>query len=349
MSGKIPLVKVQGTQNHHLFKRLDVYWVRYYKASKGRLEESLKTTFLSDARIARDKRIAEFLGEKPRFAGKGVLLEDVWADFIKLKEAKSLGTQRVNKDSWNCHLKAGFGHMLLEDITPDAWLMWVIKERAKIPKRKFATERRVLQNILNWLHSQGRIQRAVKLEHVDPEITAGKTYSDDQLKKLLAVSEPKMQLMIRMGCEMMMRHGEIWSLEWSQIDLNKKLIHLPAYKTKIRRARTFAISKSVLELLMDRKLEIISDWVFPALGDISRCAGKHAANTAWKRVKKNSKVSGRFHDLRHTGLTHAFKKSVNPALICDFAGLSLAEAQQTYLHFTPEDTRLVAGLFEAAA
>lgn len=346
---KIPLVKVNGPQNHHLYKRLDVYWIRYYRASKGRLEESLKTTILTDARIARDKRMAEFLGQKPRFAGKGILLEDVWPDFIKLKEAKSAGTQRVNKDSWNCHLKDGFGHMLVADIDEDSWLKWVIREREKRPDRKFATERRVLQNMMNWLNTQGRIARVPKFEHVDPERNSGKVYTDEELQRLLSVSEPKMELFIRMGCEMMMRHGEIWSLEWSQIDLTRGLIHLPSHKTKIRRARTFAISKRVLVILKERRKEIESDWVFPSLSDNSKCCGKHSANTAWKRVKKNSKVKGRFHDLRHTGLTHAFKKSVNPALICEFAGLSLDEAQKTYLHFTPEDTRVVASLFEAAA
>lgn len=49
------------------------------------------------------------------------------------------------------------------------------------------------------------------------------------------------------------------------------------------------------------------------------------------------------HDLRHTELTRRFKiKGADYALICYQADLSLEMAMETYIHFTPEDTRPVA-------
>lgn len=346
MSTKIPLVKVGGKQNHNLYKRIDVYWIRFYRAGKGRIEESLKTNILTDARIARDKRIAEFLGEKVRFSGKGILVEDKFPEFLELKKSKAEGTFEANERSWRIHLKPAFGHMLIQDVTETSWMMWVIQARSESPGRKFFNERKTLQNFLNWLSTEGAIARRPILEDVDPEINAGKIYSSTEIKALLENARGPMALQIRMGAEMMMRHGEIWSLEWSQVDLERRLIHLPAQKTKIRRSRTFAISEAVFVALKALEEKKSSNWVFPSESDLTKPAGRDSSNNHWVKTKKAAKVSGRFHDLRHTGLTNAFKNAVNPALICDFAGLSLEEAQKTYLHLTPEDTRVVASLFK---
>lgn len=343
--------KVKGAANHHLFRPFKsngeishVFWVRMHKTGKGRLEESLKTDLLVEAREKRDVRIAEFLGEKPRRSSKVFLVEEKYPEFLELKKTKAPNTYYSMEVQWRLHLKPFFGGMILDEVTESAWLRYVAEKRKLSPERKFFNDRKYLSMFLNWLHRDGLIQKVHKLEDVDPDVSAGKVYSASEVEELIENAEPTLRLQIKMAVTMGMRHGEIWSLEWSQIDFKKGTIYLPAEKTKIRKARTFAVSRDCLTDLGARHLMSESRWVFPHPNDQSKPHGRDGRKNAWDDVRQATGIDGRFHDLRHTFLTHAFKKSVNPALICEYAGLSLEEATRTYLHFSVDDTRVVADL-----
>lgn len=347
--------KVNGNQNRYLFKPFDkklnvvrdVYWIRYSKAGKGRLEESLKTNILSDARIARDKRIAEFLGQKPRFVGKGILVEDKFDDFLATKEAKAKNTYDAYEREWRNHLKEHFGGMLIQDVTETEWIKWVIKVRKTTPDRVFNNPRATLRGFLHWCVRNSFLAKAPILEDVDKPRDVGRVFSEADIKKLLSHADPTLYLQILMGCEMFMRRGEITNLQWFQVNFDKNTIHLPAEKTKIRKARTFAMSKNVRSRLLElaKAGKNAEGYVFASPEFSDRAMVRSSTFYTWDKVRKAAGVEGRFHDLRHTGLTRAFKsKKANPALICDYAGLSMVEAQNTYLHFTHEDTAFIADL-----
>lgn len=345
--------KIKGSQNHHLFRPIredgtvrETFWVRFYRAGKGRLEESLKTELLGDARLKRDLKIAEFLGERPRLGSKVFLVEDKFPEFLELKKTKAPNTYTSMEIQWRLHLKPYFGGMILDEVTETEWLKYVGLKRQdpESKDRKFFNDRKYLSMFLNWCHRAGIVQTLHKFEDVDPEISAGKIYSPDEMRSLLETAVGYLRTQILMAYTMGMRHGEIWTLEWKQVDWARNTIHLPAAKTKIRKARTFHISNDVRDALKARQIDSASTWVFPHPQDSSLPHGRDGFKNAWEKLREETGVSGRFHDLRHTFLTRAFKESVNPALICEYAGLSLEEASRTYLHFTPEDTAVVASL-----
>lgn len=341
-------IKISGAANYNLVRPVgkDVIWVRFFRKGKGRLERSLKTNAISQARINRDIEIAKFLGTKASFQSKMSLVEDKFPEFLELKKIKSKGTYDSMKNQWENHLKAYFGGMLLDEVTNTEWLKYVAQKRISQPNRKFFNDRKYLSMFIHWLHRDGVIEKLVKLDDVDPEIKAGKVFTDDEIAELFKYAGDDLHLQIMMALTMGMRVGEILSLEWSQINWNDRSIYLPAEKTKIRKERTFGLSSATAKILLKRHSKHISEWVFPSPTDPSKSVGKGGNKTAWRACKKLAGVEGRFHDLRHTFLTRAFKKSVNPALICHYAGLSLEEAQKTYLHFTHEDTRMVSELVE---
>lgn len=345
--------KIKGPQNHNLFQPYGrdgevrgVYWVRFFRTGKGRLEESLKTDFLGDARIRRDLRIAEFLGEKARFKSSVFLVGDKFPEFVDLKKVKAKSTYDSICNSWVNHLQEYFQSKLLTEVTESEWLRYVAWKRSQpdMADRKFFNDRKYLAMFLNWLHRDGLISVIPKLPIVDTKSDPKKVYSDQEISEFLAVADVDLRDQIIMGITMGMRHGEIWSLEWDQINWKKGTIFLPAHKTKIRKARTFVASPQGSEVLKRRREASESSWVFPHPDDKKRPAGRFGEKSAWDRLRDETGIDGTFHELRHTFLTRAFKTSTNPALICDYAGLSLEEAYRTYLHFTPEDTLPVAGL-----
>lgn len=345
---RIELVKVLGPVNHHLYKRGEVYWVRASKRGKIRLKKSLGTNTLSTARLLRDEELAVYFGEKRLGNAQAILVSDKFPEFIELKKTKSKSTYQSIKNQWDNHLSAYFGNMLLDEITESSWLRYVKKKRESSPDRKFFNDRKYLSMFLHWLHRDGLIQKINKLPDVDPEIAEGKVFSDAQIKALLIRAPEDLKLQILCALTMGMRIGEIMSLEWSQIDFTKKTIFLPAEKTKIRKARTFGISAICLEILSERRKKSLGLAVFPSPFDANKTQGRDGHKKTWASVKRAAGVPAEFrmHWFRHTFLTLAFKKSVNPALICKYAGLSLEEAEKTYLHMTVEDTRIVSSLID---
>lgn len=340
----LKLKRVKGDSNRYLYKRGDVYWIR---ASKGgrTLQKSLNITVLTTARLLRDEAVAKFFGEKRLSNNNKKLVDDLFPEFIKLKQSTNRkSTIDSITSQWETHLKDYFGNLLPDEITENEWLTYVAEKRVGYPDRKFFNDRKYLMMFLHWLHRQGTIAKLPRLPDVDPAINAGRVFSDEEISSLLDNANPDLKLQILMAVTMGMRISEILTLEWSQIDFVKKTIFLPAIKTKVNKDRRFGISLDTIDLLAARKATNGSDWVFPSPTDKSTGVGKSGNKTAWTNCRNAAKVSGRFHDLRHTFLTKAFKNSVNPALICHYAGLSLEEAQRTYLHFTTEDTRVVASL-----
>jgi len=336
------LKKVNGSNNTNLYKIGDIFWVRLRKSGRT-LQKTLGTKSISEARIKRDLEIASFLGKKASFQG-GDLVCDKFEEWINLMSVKSEGTINSIKSQWNVHLKSYFGGLHLDEITESEWLRYVTKKRETLPSRKFFNDRKYLSMFLNWCHREGFIEKLPKLSNVDPETKAGKVFSKEEVDALILHANMDLQLQILMALTMGMRVGEILSLEWNQIDFVHNVIHLPAHKTKIRKARTFKVSDICLNELKFKKLKSTSSFVFPSPKDPAQSVGKGGNKTAWKNCKEAAKVTGRFHDLRHTFLTNAFRAEPNAALICHFAGLSLEEAQKTYLHFTIEDTLKIANI-----
>ena len=150
--------------------------------------------------------------------------------------------------------------------------------------------------------------------------------------------------MISMGFTMFMRSSEITQLTWGRIDLDKRLIVLTPDDTKTKQGRKINISSVVYEMLVSRESKDHGAALFGNRFDVNKPMSRQGYKNQWKATKANAGVKCRFHDLRHSGLTRAFKTSNQWAQICHAAGLSLEEAEKTYLHITHEDTRFCAEL-----
>lgn len=336
---------VAGNQNHHLFKRgtSPFFWVRFSRAPKPRLEESLKTTNLVEARYLRDQAIANYTGKKVSY--KGTELVDVrfeeWRELMKIKRK---GTTDSIKYQWEGHLRPYFGGMLLSEVTENEWLRYVATSRVKKPDRKFYNDRKWLSMFLIWAHRAGYVDRVPKLDNVDPPKAKGRIFSQPELERLFLHASFELHLSIVMGLTMGMRLNEIMTLAWDQVDLEHGYIVVTVQKAKIKVERKFAMSSEVWNVLKSRKERSKSPFIFPNPHDPTRSQGRQGNKTAWTNCRKLSGVKGTFHSLRKTFVTRAIKEGGNPYLICDFAGLSMKQAQETYAIFSAEDGRTVADL-----
>jgi integrase len=319
-----------------------VFYIRIERKDR-KLFKSLKTDKISEARIKADRLVQDFLGVK-KTNGRALVL-DFWDQFLAMNETKAPATYRSMEVQGRKHLMPFFGEMFLDQVTEADWEKYIARAKKLTPGRKLFNDRKCFAMMFVQAMNQGLIQRRPKFRNPDPMIKAGRVYSDTEVGSLIGAAGQDLKLMITMALTMGMRRGEILGLTWDRVDLKHGYITLRAEDTKIRKPREFAISDSCLTALIARRRNAKSDWVFPSRSDQNKPQGDF--RKVWATCKKRAEVRGRFHDLRHTFLTLAFKESANPALICEYAGLSMDVAQKTYLHFTREDTKIISTLVGA--
>lgn len=171
-----------------------------------------------------------------------------------------------------------------------------------------------------------------------PVIPAGAGKRDRRLEKgerelLLAAlkQNPIMQDIVNIACETAMRRGEIVNIKAEDVDLNKRVLHIPITKTNI--PRTIPLSALATSILTERikATDSPSDRLFPIMaGSVSQ-----AFERACKRSKKLHNL--RFHDLRHEATSRLFEKGLSPMQVATVTGHQDFQMLNRYTHLRAED------------
>lgn len=268
---------------------------------------------------------------------------------------------------------AHFGDDLVLSLTQGKYLnfrdnvraKYVTERKTKIAPGTLNQEMHAFLALLNWGVREGHIAR-------NP--LAGKTYRDgirplpvDPLETVLRredepavmrVASPVMQVMFTVGVDAGLRLNEIRLLEWSWIDLEAEVIHLPGRITKTRKARDAHLT--------DRAVGRLRDWrrtSIPILGcplvfpnpDTSEAYSKNSIGAWWREIREAIDLQPaagegpvRFHSAtRHTAATRMAKLA--PAkVVMRQLGQTSAAVFMKYAHAQEEDLREMKQKLDAA-
>lgn len=347
------VTKMKGIEHLVVHPKTGIIWVDRYRATANpkRLNRSLRTKSWPEAKYKRDVMIAEWLGEKLTNAPRQSLGE-LWPDFLELH--KSLREQTYDSVKYaGQRFMPFFGNMFTYEIDDDQWDRYIIWRREQSHSRvKFANDAKWLGKFLKrlsarglFINEKGEPKALPDLKNPDPKKrNAGKDIPDEDIKALFDHAGPDLALQIAMGFSMFMRLSEIMLLTWDRVDFKRRVIVLKEEHTKIKQARDVNMSNEVFLALKEKEKAAQGSALFPTPEDPNKTQSRQGNKRAWATCKRVAAVKCRFHDLRHAGLTRAFKKSNQWAHICIVAGLSLKEAQRTYIHIESKDTAFVAGL-----
>ena len=131
------------------------------------------------------------------------------------------------------------------------------------------------------------------------------------------------------------RVGEILSLEWERIDLERGTALLPDSKTGFKILQLTAPALAVLDSLPQ-----VDKWVFP-----SNSASGHMANIkdAWRDILKQSGLSGwRLHDLRHAFASMMVNSGASLPIVGKILGHSNSSTTERYAHLEANPARQAA-------
>lgn len=172
------------------------------------------------------------------------------------------------------------------------------------------------------------------------EVERDRVLSFDEEQRLLEVCiDRKAHLRPLLICALdtAMRRGEIFKMQWKDIDLLKNEIYIPQTNTKTEVARTVGITQRLreeFESLWEGSSKDLNSTVFGITNTIK---------TAFGSACKESDVEDfRFHDCRHTATTRMIASGSPHTEVMKITGHSQLKTILRYLNITPETTNRVA-------
>jgi len=144
-----------------------------------------------------------------------------------------------------------------------------------------------------------------------------------ELKKI----NPFLKPLCEFALETAMRRGELMSLLWKNINLEKRVAFLPI--TKNGRSRSIPLSTKAIDILnlLPRDIE---GRVFPL--------NKQTVSILFLRAARRANIDNiHFHDLRHMALTSLSSRFTNILELAAISGHRELKMLQRYVHFKAED------------
>ena len=152
----------------------------------------------------------------------------------------------------------------------------------------------------------------------------------DELEQLISAecNNPYTKPMILLALETAMRLGELLSLKWSRVDLDRGFVELQ--KTKNGHGRMVPLTAAALSVLSN--LERDGDVVFPVKpGTLKQ---------SWVRLVKRAGIDDlRFHDLRHEAISRLLEKGLTIPEAASVSGRKTASMLLRYAHPDPLKVR----------
>ncbi len=151
---------------------------------------------------------------------------------------------------------------------------------------------------------------------------------DRLLKACRNARNPFLLPIVRLALETAMRQGELVSLHWKNIDLNRRIAYLP--RTKNGESRTVPLSTTAINVLCSLPHRL-NGQVFPGLTT-------EAIKRSYIRAVRRAGLEDlRFHDLRHEAATRLFEKGLNMMEVASITGHKDLRMLRRYTHLKAED------------
>ncbi|MEQ1944761.1 site-specific integrase [Mesorhizobium sp. VNQ89] len=151
------------------------------------------------------------------------------------------------------------------------------------------------------------------------------------LKAATTSRNPYLLPVVLLALETAMRRGEILSMLWDHVDLNRRSVTIP--EAKNGHSRTIPLSIEAKRILSELKREGAE--IFPI--------SPLALRLAWVRLAKRAKVDDlHFHDLRHEAISRFFEKGLTVPEVASISGHKDVRMLLRYAH--ADNSRVISKL-----
>lgn len=331
-----------------IYKRGEVYWIKYYRAGKP-LRESTKSKKEADAKRLLKRREGEISeGKLPGIYFDRVTFEELAEALIvdyKVNGRKSLA--RVERKI-TLHLEPFFGALKIPAITTDRIQKYIyqrMEARASnaTVNRELAALKRMLT--LGARQTPPRVNRVPYIPMLQENNTRKGFFEHHEFEALRAALPAELRGHLTFGYKTGWRISEIKELTWAQVDLKQGIVRLEAGETKNTEGRTVYLDDELREIIhtqfVNRQLHC--PYVFNRDGQQIKDLRR-----SWKSACKQAGLEGRlFHDLRRTAVRNMVRSGISENVAMMISGHKTRAVFDRYNIVSSEDLKQAAAKQEA--
>ena len=340
-----------------LFQRGDIWWYEFWFAGR-RIRESSKSESKTVAKSAEKNRRRELEEgfnnvsdvRRERIRAMGEIADEFFEEYkLRLPQSATFAEYAIG------HIRRLVGDKMLVDMNEASIIKYQnerLTERAapKTVNEEVGFLLRIMGDLGDLLRVRLKKKKKLKLK-VRNDI--GKAYTAEEKERMLAAAanarSPHIYLALTLALNAGVRDAELRGLTWAQILFAKGYLVVGQSKTEAGEGRTIPLNSSLLPVLREYAVwyrekfgETRPEWyVFPfgrpRPSDPTRPITTF--KTAWRNVRKNAKVTGRWHDNRHTLITDLAESGAGDQTIMDIAGHVSKRMLRHYSHIRMEAKR----------
>lgn len=327
-----------------LYKRGNVYWLRYAGLDGKIIRESSHSSKLKDASdllIGRRNEIKE--GKEPEIKKRIVnhtfnaLAEQYlkWAERQRSFQSKSYFIKQLVRD-FNLIPLRQFNSMLLEQYQTERLGKG---NKPATANRLLATLKHMFSKAVEWeMVEEATLKRIRKAKFLEENNRRLRYLSKEECQALIEACDSHLRPIVITALNTGMRKGEILGLTWDRVDFNHGFILLDRTKNGERREIPInqTVRKTLSELFHGTKER-------PRRVDVNHVFYDPATEKSCRSIKKSFPIACRrakitdfrFHDLRHCFASHLVMNGVDLTTIKELLGHKQLTMTLRYAHLAP--------------
>jgi len=298
-----------------LYQRGNTWWLKYYRQGKCYRESSGSTKKMVAKKLLsrREGDIAQ--GKSPGIQFDKISFEDLAENFLRdyrINQKKSLGkaTRSVN------HLSIAFERLTVPQITTpriNAFIESRIDEGAANAtiNRELAALKRMMN--IGAKQTPPIVERVPHIPMLEENNVRKGFFEHDEFLALRDALPDYLKGFVTFAYKSGWRVSEVTGLQWSNVDLQKRIVWLEIGTTKNKEGRTIYLDDELMDVFSDQRNiqkrgKKIVPYVFPnSKGDDSIKVFRRAWLTACQKAAISDRI---FHDLRRTAIRNMVRSGV---------------------------------------
>lgn len=323
--------------------RYHVWHCDFVSPSGKRIRQSLGAADKKLAQELHDKLKSDIwkverLGEEPAY-----LFEEACLRWLKEKQHK----RTIDKDKGKIKFwRQYFSGRKISEITNNECQDIVSRMKNRRGKAGFSSQSsryaqlafiRALLKIAS--NEWGWLKNAPYIKALPPRQSRIKWLTKEQAHALIDNAVDYLKPVITFALATGLRRSNILELEWSQVDLVRKVAWINPDQSKNFRAIGVSLNDTACEIIHDQ-MGRHSQYVFvreqKLKGIIDMIPMRTDANKAFKSAMRKAGIEGfRFHDLRHTWASWLIQSGVPLSALQEMGGWESIQMVKRYAHLSP--------------
>lgn len=320
-----------------IYKRGNVYWIRYARLDGRIIRESSKSEKFKDAEdllIKRKQSIREGKMPEAKKVIKNHIFQDLCKEYRKWAERQR---SYSSKQFFIAHLEDKFGLLPLRRFNTMMVEQFQTEEIQNQKKpatinRYIATLSHMFTKAVEWEMVEEESLKRIRKAKLLPENNRRLRYlSRDESQNLIRAANNYLKPIVITALNTGMRRGEILGLKWDQVDLKHGFILLDITKNGERREIPINGTLSITLKGITRRLDVPYVFYDPKTGKAYQDV-KKSFHSACKRAKIRD---FHFHDLRHTFASQLVMAGVDLTTVKELLGHKTLTMTLRYAHLAP--------------